>query len=100
MLLISRKIVLFSIDGAPGGGEDELLHSGAHAILKQVERAQNIDIRVIGRFPDRLAYIHLSSVVVHHIKLIFCKYFCDLLIPDVHFQKFSLRIEVLFLTGN
>ena len=59
MALVAGKDVLLAIDRAAGGGEDHAPQPVRARRLHQIQKADQVDLRVEGRIGDRAPHIHL-----------------------------------------
>ena len=62
-LLVGRVDVLFAVDGAAGGGEDDLPQLSAAAGFQKIQKADDIDVGVEDRVLHRTPDIHLGGMV-------------------------------------
>ena len=63
MVLGGREEVLLAIDGAAGGGEEDLAHAAVARRLGQVEAAEDVDVGIEDRVLDRAPHVHLRRVM-------------------------------------
>jgi hypothetical protein len=95
-----RQLFGRAVDGAAGGGENELLHVRGHAHFKQVQRATHVDVGVEDRVGHAAPHVDLRREVGDYLRLLVLKHVGQLGRAYVELVKPGLRVEIVLRPGG
>jgi hypothetical protein len=97
MVFTRGELLLLPVDGPPGRGKNEPLHTRASACLEGVDRPEHVHRGIEERISHRAAHVHLSGQVEKGVRLSLCDQFQQSGCAHVEDGEVSPRRHVLAL---